>query len=118
MSSSSRYQAGLAKAPFDDSRADLIVWSSDIVNFRVFKGIFSHISLGFADKFNTAQPASRGLNSSDELPIITVSKDSEELDLALRHCYPARSSELEDPHVLLKFGQKYRVDALEPSLTV
>ena len=78
---------------------------------------FTLISLGFADKFNTAQPASRGLSSGDELPVITVSKGSEELDLALCHCYPTRSPVLDDwqdAHVFLNFAQKYQADALNP----
>ncbi|KAH9072218.1 hypothetical protein EDB83DRAFT_2572275 [Lactarius deliciosus] len=91
----------LAQAPFDDPRADLILRSSDGVNFRVFKVILSLASSIFADMFTLPPPpASQG--SSDEPPVVALPEDAETLDLALRHCYPIRSPE---------------VDLLEPSLT-
>ncbi|KAH9046520.1 hypothetical protein EDB84DRAFT_655181 [Lactarius hengduanensis] len=109
----------LAKAPFDDPGADLILRSSDGVNFRVFKVILSLASSIFADMFTLpSPPASRG--SSDEPPVVALPEDAETLDLALRHCYPIRSpvvAELRDARILLEFARKYQVDLLEPSLT-
>lgn len=118
MFSSSNFTPNLAKAPFEDSRADIILRSSDNVNFRVFKIILSLASPVFAQKFSTPQSATH--KPTDELPVVTVSEDSQALDLALRHCYPTRSPELvelKDAHILLEFAHKYQVDALCPSLT-
>ncbi|KAH9000225.1 hypothetical protein EDB92DRAFT_1829942 [Lactarius akahatsu] len=109
----------LAKAPFDDPGADLILRSSDGVNFRVFKVILSLASSVFADMFTLpSPPASR--SSSDEPSMVALPEDAETLDLALRHCYPIRSpvvAELRDARILLEFARKYQVDLFEPSLT-
>ncbi|KAI0305970.1 hypothetical protein B0F90DRAFT_1613499, partial [Multifurca ochricompacta] len=107
----------IAKAPFDDSRADIILRSSDSVNFRVFKIILSLASSVFADMFNIPPPASQ--KSSEELPVVTLSENSEALDLALRHCYPIQSPELvklHDARILLEFARKYQVDLLSSTL--
>jgi BTB/POZ domain-containing protein len=120
MSFSSKSSPKLAKAPFDDSRADIILRSKDNVNFRVSEFILSLISPVFTSKFTTAQPASHDQKSTDELPVITAAEDSKTLDFALRHCYPTRSpkiSRIQEAHVLLDFAQKYEIDALEPTLT-
>ena len=115
----------MAKAPFDDSRADAILRSSDGVDFRVFQIILSLISPVFVDKFNTARSSfptyQEILNRTPGagLPMAHLDEDSETLDLALRHCYPTRSPELSslrDAQVLLEFTRKYKVDALDPSL--
>ncbi len=109
----------LAKAPFDDPRADLILRSSDSVNFHVFKVILSLASSVFADMFTLPSPPA-SQNSSDEPPVVPLPEDAETLDLALRHCYPIRSPEvvkLRDARILLEFARKYQVDLLEPSLT-
>ena len=125
MFSSPNSSPRLAKAPFDDSRADAILRSSDGVDFRVFQIILSLISPVFVDKFNTARssfPTYQDiLNRAPGagLPMAHLDEDSGTLDLALRHCYPTRSPELSslrDAQVLLEFAQKYKVDALGPSL--
>jgi len=106
----------LAKAPFDDPRADLVLRSSDGVNFRVFKIILSLASSVFADMFTLPSPPA----SSDEPPVVMLPEDADTLDLALRHCYPIRSPEVvkqRDARVLLEFARKYQVDLIEPSLT-
>ena len=109
----------LAKAPFDDPRADLVLRSSDGVNFRVFKIILSLASSIFADMFTLPTPPAPP-NSSDEPPVVQLPEDAETLDLALRHCYPIRSPEVvkqRDARILLEFARKYQVDLFEPSLT-
>jgi len=108
----------LAKAPFDDSRADIIIRSSDSMDFRVFKIILSLISPVLSEKFNAASRGPKVGNIS-ALLVVPLPEDSETLDLALRHCYPTRSPELSrlrDAQVLLEFARKYEVDALEPLL--
>jgi len=120
--SAANFSPRLAKAPFDDTRADIILRSSDNVDFRVYQIILSLISPVFADRFVAAQSAFRDQKKSagDALPIVHLSEDSQTLDLALRHCYPTRSPELtglRDARTLLEFARKYEVDALGPSLT-
>ena len=120
MSSSPEFlSSNLAKAPFDDPRADLILRSSDGVNFHVIKVVLSLASSVFADMFTLPSPPP-SQNSSGELTVVLCSEDAETLDLALRHCYPIRSPEvakLRDARNLLEFARKYQVDLLEPSLT-
>lgn len=113
-----------ARAPFDDPRADLVLRSSDGVNFHVFKVVLSLASSVFADMFTLPPPpplpASASQSSSDEPPVVSLPEDAETLDLALRHCYPIRSPEvvrLRDARILLEFARKYQVELLEPSLT-
>ena len=55
MFSSSNSSPTLAKAAFDDPRADVILQSSDGVYFRVFQTILSLMSPVFVDKFSTAR---------------------------------------------------------------
>jgi hypothetical protein len=108
----------LAKSPFDDSRADIIIRSNDSMDFRVFKIILSLISPVFSEKFNAASRGPRAGDASAVL-VVPLPEDSETLDLALRHCYPTRSPELSrlrDAQVLLEFARRYEVDALEPFL--
>ena len=111
----------LAKAPFDDSRADIILRSSDGIDFRVFKIILSLISPVLSEKFDATQSGSSGQKAGgvSSLPVVHLPEDSKTLDLVLRHCYPTQSpelSQLRDAQVLLEFARKYEVDALGPSM--
>src|SRR5258708_20347343 len=78
----------LAEAPFDDARADLILQSSDKVQFRVFKTIFYLASPIFADMFSIPSPPSE--KHHDEAQVVPLSEHSTALDIALRHIYPVR----------------------------
>ena len=75
-----------ASAPFNDTRADIILRTSDGMNFHVFNIILSLASPIFIDMFKTSHPA-----FGCKLPIVTISEDSKTLDLALRHLYPVKS---------------------------
>ena len=57
--SKSTHSEELAKAPFDDLQADLILQSSDKVHFRVFKPILSIASPIFKDMFSIPSPPSQ-----------------------------------------------------------
>ncbi|KAI0255775.1 hypothetical protein BJV78DRAFT_572608 [Lactifluus subvellereus] len=97
-----------ASAPFNDTGADLILRTSDNVNFRVFKIILSLASPVFADMIKTSHPAI----------VVTISEDSKALDLVLRHLYPVKSPtstgvELHDACILAEFARKYRVEGLD-----
>jgi hypothetical protein len=115
------FPAKPAKAPFDDSRADIILRSSNGVDFRVFKIILSLISPVFSEKINAASssPWCQKVGETSLIPTVCLPENSETLDLALRHCYPTLSpelSQLRDAQALLEFARKYEVDALGPSL--
>ena len=109
----------LADAPFNGPRADLVLLSSDGVNFFVFKVILSMASSVFADMFTLPLPAAPQ-TSSHEPPVVQLPEDAETLDMALRYCYPIPSPEvvtLHDARILLEFARKYQVDVIKVSLT-
>jgi hypothetical protein len=67
---------------------------------------------------NIPSPASQ--SSRDEVQVVTLSEDSETLDLSLRHIYPLRSpevTELPQMRMLAEFAHKYQVDALEQDVS-
>jgi len=106
-------ESTLAQEPFDDAQADFVLRSSDNVpvDFRVSKVILSVASTMFADMFDIASK-----EPGDDTPMVTVSENSEALDLFLRHIYPVRSpkvTHIRQMEKLAKFAHKYRVEALE-----
>ena len=103
----------LVDAPFDDTRADVILRSSDGVDFRVFRIILSLASPIFADMFSIPQPAAREFHAGPQ--VVTLSEDSKALDLVLRHLYPMEHPteiELRDACILIEFARKYEVKAI------
>ena len=105
----------LAGAPFDDARADLILQSSDKMDFRVFKIILSLASPIFTDMFNIPLPPSENPDA-DEVQVVSLSEHSTALDVALRHIYPVRTPEgdtLYFASILAEFARKYQVEALD-----
>jgi hypothetical protein len=109
----------LANAPFDDLRADLVLHSSDGVNFRVFKVILSLASSVFADMFTLPLPPAYQ-SSTNEPQVVLLPEDAQTLDLALRYCYPIPSPEvvtLRDARILLEFARKYQADVIKHPLT-
>jgi hypothetical protein len=112
-------QESLAKAPFNDPKADVILQSSDGVHFRVFKIILSFASPIFSDMFSIPLPAPRNPDSDDEVPMVSLSENAEALDLSLRHIYPLQTPDtvpLRDASIIAEFAHKYQVDALEKSV--
>src|SRR5258708_1308282 len=105
----------LAEAPFDDTWADLILQSSDKVQFRVFKNIFYLASPVFADMFSIPSPPSE--KPHDDAQVVPLSEHSTALDIALRHIYPVRRTPKADTlhyaSILAEFSQKYQVEALD-----
>ena len=102
----------LAKAPFNDKKADLILRSSDQVHFYVLKPVLSFASKVFADMFSIPSPPSE---HQDEIQVVPVPEDSTTLDLALRHIYPTQPPEGDKLHyasILAEFTRKYQVEAL------
>jgi hypothetical protein len=104
------------KDPFNDSRADVILQSSDGAHFRVFKIVLSLASPIFSDMFSMSLPTSQTPASDDEIQVVSVSENSEALDLSLRHIYPVQTPDalpLRDTSILAEFAHKYQVDALD-----
>ena len=109
-------QDTMANAPFNDPRADVILQSSDGVRFHVFKIILSFASPIFSDMFGLPLPASQHSDSDNEVQVVTVSENSEALDLSLRHIYPLQTPDtvlLREASILAEFADKYQVDTLE-----
>lgn len=104
----------IAKAAFDDARADLILRTRDDVPmlFHVYGSILSIASPVFADMFIFLP--SQG--PSGEIPVVDLPENFKTLDLALRHIYPVPSpkvSQLDQIYSLAEFARKYQVGALE-----
>jgi hypothetical protein len=110
-----------AKAPFDHAKADIILCSSDAVNFRVFKLFLSLASPFFETLFNIPQPVKENGDQEikDGLAVIPVTEDSKTLDALLRFCYPCTL--VDDPNIevlkdamdVLEAASKYSLDAIE-----
>ncbi|KIP06747.1 hypothetical protein PHLGIDRAFT_35791 [Phlebiopsis gigantea 11061_1 CR5-6] len=73
-----------AKAPFDGSEGDIVVRTSDGVDFHVYKVILSLSSPFFKHMFTLEQPScAQGAKHT-----LTVEENSVTLDAILRWCYP------------------------------
>ena len=110
----------LAEAPFDNALTDLVLQSSDKVNFHVFKNILSLASPIFTDMFDIPSPPSE--KPHDEVHVVPLSEHSTALEVALRHIYPVRTtaSKAEKLHyasLLAEFARKYQVEALDRFIT-
>ena len=117
MSSDSVYAA----APFDHAKADVILRSSDNIDFRVFKLFLSLASPFFETLFDIPQPA-QGSDSDQEikdgLVVVPVTEDSKTLDALLRFCYPCTLAD--DPNLevldvldVFQAAKKYFLDVIE-----
>ncbi|KAI0321898.1 hypothetical protein OF83DRAFT_1033272, partial [Amylostereum chailletii] len=112
-----------AGAPFDDADADIIVRSSDGVDFRLYKAILIKASHAFRDMF-AAQPhpppnLDPGLDSThssptrDGLPVIPLPEDAHALTLLFTLLYPVPNAELSttaEVRALLHALDKYCVE--------
>lgn len=117
MSSDSAYAA----APFDHAKADIILRSSDNIDFRVFKLFLSLASPFFETLFNIPQPAEADKDEQvrDGLTVIPVTENSKTLDTLLCFCYPCTL--VEDPKLevlrdlvkVLDAARKYSLDTIE-----
>jgi hypothetical protein len=110
-----------ATAPFDHEKADIILRSSDNIDFRVFKLFLSLASPFFATLFDIPQPTEVNMDQEfkDSLAVIPVAEDSKILDPLLRFCYPCtltddpRLEVLENAMDVLEAARKYSLDAIE-----
>lgn len=112
-----------ASAPFDDTDADVILRSSDNVDFRVYKVFLSVGSPFFKDMFSLPQAATSAADKSSEtkdgLPVVQMSETAVILRMLLCMCYPMGAVEqpaldkLEEVDLLLDATMKYSVERVE-----
>ncbi|KAF8557936.1 hypothetical protein OG21DRAFT_1481931 [Imleria badia] len=110
-----------AAAPFDHAQADIILRSSDNIDFRVFKLFLSLVSPFFETLFNIPQPADENVDQEvkDGLAVISVAEDRKTLDALLRFCYPCTLADdpnlevLKDAKDVLEAARKYSLDVIE-----
>ncbi|KIJ65530.1 hypothetical protein HYDPIDRAFT_58320, partial [Hydnomerulius pinastri MD-312] len=83
---------------FNDIAADVVLRSSDNIDFRVFKCILSIASPVFKDMFTLPKPKdiapSPPLQSPKSPPVVPVSENSITLEALLLLCYPAHNPSL------------------------
>ncbi|KAF8141470.1 hypothetical protein EV363DRAFT_1248208 [Boletus edulis] len=117
MSNDSTYAA----VPFDHAKADIILRSSDNIDFRIFKLFLSLASPFFETLFEIPQPAEEDEDQEvkDGLVVVPVTEDSKTLDALLRFCYPCTLAEdpklevLKDALDVLEAARKYSLDVIE-----
>ncbi|KAH9930351.1 uncharacterized protein B0H18DRAFT_994570 [Fomitopsis serialis] len=100
-----------ASSPFDHPKADLILRSSDHVDFRVSKFILEVSSVFFANMFEASQ--ANDDESRDGCPVVQMQEDSETLDSLLRIIYPRKDPILDDLpklHAVLAAALKYEME--------
>lgn len=106
-----------AMAPFDDPTADLILRTSDNVDFHVHTVIMSFASSVFQDMFSMANS---GMSDSSDMPIVPLSELSPVLDVVLRACHPgaapARVDTLAALQNALDVARKYNMGRAEATL--
>jgi hypothetical protein len=73
---------------FDVPDANLIIRSSNLVDFRVHKSVLAMASPVFKDAFSLSQPSDG--ESVDGLPVVRLSEDSELLSALVSMLYPLR----------------------------
>ncbi|KAL5501382.1 hypothetical protein ACEPAH_8642 [Sanghuangporus vaninii] len=78
-------------ALFDNAEGDIILRSSDKVDFRVFKVILALASPVFKDIFTLPQSSTE---TKDDISVIPVSESSETIIPLLEFCYPVNSPRL------------------------
>ncbi|KZT09207.1 uncharacterized protein LAESUDRAFT_542853 [Laetiporus sulphureus 93-53] len=111
-----------APAPFNKQSADVILRSSDNVDFRVHTTIMSVASPFFETMFAMPQPeepAGSDVHPEAGLPLIHMEEDSETLGRLLRFCYPVEDPDLDkvaDLGPVLKAAVKYQMEDLLPRL--
>ncbi|EIM83872.1 uncharacterized protein STEHIDRAFT_140876 [Stereum hirsutum FP-91666 SS1] len=118
-----------AAAPFNDHNAEVILRTSDNVDFYVYKVILSMASPGFKTMFALPQPLSpqtapvsamvSGISTEEPehkhgVPVIPVAEDARTLDPLLRACYPGLGpnvTSLDDVTRILLASEKYEIKA-------
>jgi len=111
------------KAPFDDAEADVIIRSSEDVDFRVYKLLLCLASSFFKDMFSLPQGSSGNFFSDQKieggLPVIQMTENCQIVEKLLMFCYPhllaqaPRLSTIEEILPVLEAAMKYGIVELE-----
>ncbi|KAH8104112.1 hypothetical protein BXZ70DRAFT_684987 [Cristinia sonorae] len=101
-----------AAFPFDRTDADLILRSTDLIDFRVHRAILEMSSSFFANPSDVLDSCSGGMSSAEEggLPICHINATGHILDLLLRHPYPVPTPDVDDmdaAYALLRVSREY-----------
>jgi hypothetical protein len=109
-----------AASPFDHPKADVILRSSDGIDFYVFKLLLTLASPFFETMFNLPQPAVGTCDDTkDGFPVVNMQEDSKTLDILLRFFYPSTLTEdpslesLTDILAIIGAARKYSLDSVE-----
>ncbi|PFH50233.1 hypothetical protein AMATHDRAFT_145600, partial [Amanita thiersii Skay4041] len=108
-----------AQCPFDSTAyADVIIRSSDSINFYVIRSFLCYVSPILKDMFQLNHgPAAEQNATKDGLPIVDFTENSETLNLLLALIYPRGDEPNLNGHELFwkvgKAAQKYCMDAIE-----
>ena len=117
--------------PFDDSKADIVLRSSDGIEFRVFRATLTQASPFFAGMFGLPQLPSpstsssqNGTNSGSPPPMVAVAEDSHTLNCLLRICYPSRQPPMDELYhvervieAAMKYQMEWALNSAEEALT-
>ncbi|KDQ61487.1 hypothetical protein JAAARDRAFT_66597 [Jaapia argillacea MUCL 33604] len=111
-----------APAPFDNPNADVVLRTSDHVNFRTFKLILSLASPFFSSMFSLPQSnageggqGALGQVKEQGLPVVPLTENSEVITKMLTFCYPIGNpvlTTLEESEELWGLGIKYDIGGL------
>ena len=118
------FKDALPKPPFNNPAADIVIRSSDGVNFHVRSGIVAEASPIFSDMFEIPLPDRHANPNSpdfmDGKPVVTVQEDNVTLDRLLRLCYPTADpvlSEMRDVRTVLAAALKYEMEEATALMT-
>ncbi|GJF00165.1 hypothetical protein PsYK624_164440 [Phanerochaete sordida] len=102
-----------APPPFDGQKyADIIISTSDHVDFHLVKAILSISSPFFEDMFSLVQPPKAIPRSLDR---VDVSEDSTTFENLVRLCYPVKQTKIQDFALLekvLEAAMKYQMEVV------
>lgn len=91
--------AATASSPFDDEEADIILRTSDNIDFLVYSVLLRISSPFFKTLLSLPQPPSTADPTQevcDGKPIIPITEESKVIDQVLRFCYPFGDPELKN----------------------
>jgi hypothetical protein len=104
-------------APLDVPDANIIIRSSDLVNFRVHKSALAMTSPFFRDLLSLPQPSDS--ETIDGLPVVQLPEDAELLNSLFSVLYPARlviPKSYDEVLYLLAACQKYEMDRVQSTI--
>ncbi|KAF7966148.1 hypothetical protein HWV62_39926 [Athelia sp. TMB] len=108
-----------ADSPFDDADADVVLRSSDNVDFKVFRLFLSFGSPFFKDLFSLPQSVGNNSETRGGLPVVPVSETARTLRMLLSMCYPMGAvdppalDKPDDVAMLLDAAIKYGLERVE-----